>query len=279
MLYDGSPGHPDLDTLWALAETAGVTHLGASAAFLMACRKAGLRPGDRHDLARLRVVGSTGSPLPADGARWVYEAVGRDVRLDSLSGGTDVVSAFVGGSPLLPVHAGELSCRYLGARVEAFGEDGRPVPAGHTGELVDHRTAAVHARRVLGRPGRRAAARELLRALPGRVAARRLDPLHGVGRRGHRGSLGLDPQPRRRALRDERAVRRGGRPARDRRQPGHRHRGRRRLVLDAPVRGPARGVAAGRRPAGPDRGQPSARRCHPGTCPTRSSRCRPCPGP
>jgi acetoacetyl-CoA synthetase len=136
VLYDGSPNHPDLDTLWALADDAAVTHLGASAAFLMACRKAGIRPGEAHPLEHLRVVGSTGSPLPADGARWVYDAVGRDVRLDSLSGGTDVVSAFVGGSPLLSVRAGELSCRYLGARVEAFGEDGRPVPAGQTGELV-----------------------------------------------------------------------------------------------------------------------------------------------
>ncbi len=136
VLYDGSPSHPDLGALWALAGEAGASHLGASAAFLMACRKAGLRPGDGHDLRRLRCIGSTGSPLPADGYHWVYEAVGRDVRLDSLSGGTDVVSAFVGGSPLLPVRAGELSCRYLGAKVEAFGEDGRPVPTGQTGELV-----------------------------------------------------------------------------------------------------------------------------------------------
>lgn len=136
VLYDGSPGHPDLDVLWTLAETAEVSHLGASAAYLMACRKAELGPGQAHDLTRLRCIGSTGSPLPIEGFRWVYDAVGRDIRLDSLSGGTDVVSAFVGGSPTLPVRAGELSCRYLGARVEAFGEDGRPVPAGQTGELV-----------------------------------------------------------------------------------------------------------------------------------------------
>jgi len=136
VLYDGSPGHPDLDTLWALAEVAAVTHLGASAAFLMACRKADLSPGPGHDLTRLRCIGSTGSPLAIEGFRWVYDAVGRDIRLDSLSGGTDVVSAFVGGSPTLPVRAGELSCRYLGARVQAFGEDGRPVRAGQTGELV-----------------------------------------------------------------------------------------------------------------------------------------------
>ncbi len=136
VLFDGSPGHPDLDTLWALADDAEATHLGASAAFLMACRKAGLEPAQAHDLSRLRVIGSTGSPLPSEGFHWVYDAVGRGIRLDSLSGGTDVVSAFVGGSPLLPVRAGELSCRYLGAKVEAFGEDGAPVPTGQTGELV-----------------------------------------------------------------------------------------------------------------------------------------------
>jgi acetoacetyl-CoA synthetase len=136
VLYDGSPGHPDLDTLWATAEAGEVTHLGASAAFLMACRKAGLEPGRAHDLTRLRVIGSTGSPLPTDGFHWVYDAVGRGIRLDSLSGGTDVVSAFVGGCPLLPVRAGEMSCRYLGARIDAYGEDGTPVPVGQTGELV-----------------------------------------------------------------------------------------------------------------------------------------------
>jgi acetoacetyl-CoA synthetase len=136
VLYDGSPGHPDLDTLWATAEAGEVTHLGASAAFLMACRKAGLEPAQAHDLTRLRVIGSTGSPLPTDGFHWVYDAVGRGIRLDSLSGGTDVVSAFVGGCPLLPVRAGEMSCRYLGARIDAYGEDGTPVPAGQTGELV-----------------------------------------------------------------------------------------------------------------------------------------------
>jgi len=135
ILYDGSPGHPDLDVLWALAEETRTTHLGASAAYLMACRKADLVPGQRHDLGSLRCIGSTGSPLPVEGFRWVYDAVGSDVWLASLSGGTDVVSAFVGGCPLLPVRAGELQCRSLGARVEAFDESGRSV-TGRTGELV-----------------------------------------------------------------------------------------------------------------------------------------------
>ena len=136
ILYDGSPAHPDLGALWRLAAEAGATHLGASAAFLMACRKDGIEPGRSYDLSALRCVGSTGSPLHADGFRWVYDAVGADVWLASISGGTDVVSAFVGGCPLLPVRAGELQCRSLGARVEAYDEAGRPVELGRTGELV-----------------------------------------------------------------------------------------------------------------------------------------------
>ena len=135
VLYDGSPSHPDLDVLWSLAEATGTTHLGTSAAFLMACRKAGLEPGRRHDLSDLRCIGSTGSPLPVEGFTWVYDAVASDVWLASISGGTDVVSAFVGGCPTLPVRAGELQCRSLGARVEAFDEAGRSV-VGQTGELV-----------------------------------------------------------------------------------------------------------------------------------------------
>ncbi len=136
VLYDGSPGHPDLDVLWGLASATRTTHLGASAAFLMACRKAELTPGATHGLSGLRCIGSTGSPLPVEAFAWVYEAVSADVWLDSLSGGTDVVTAFVGGCPTLPVRAGELQCRSLGARVEAFDEAGRPVPTGQTGELV-----------------------------------------------------------------------------------------------------------------------------------------------
>jgi acetoacetyl-CoA synthetase len=97
--------------------------------------KAGIRPGSRHDLSRLRSIGSTGSPLAVEVFGWVYDAVKPDVWLASMSGGTDVVSAFVGGCPLLPVHAGELQTPALGARVEAFDEDGRSI-VGTTGELV-----------------------------------------------------------------------------------------------------------------------------------------------
>jgi acetoacetyl-CoA synthetase len=135
VLFDGDPGHPDLLTLWRLAADTGVTVFGVGAPFLLNCRKAGLRPGDDLDLSRIRSVGSTGAPLPPEGFAWVYEAVGRDLLLASASGGTDVCTAFVAASPLLPVHAGEIPCRCLGAKVEAYDPTGHPV-VGERGELV-----------------------------------------------------------------------------------------------------------------------------------------------
>ena len=136
VLFDGDPGHPDLTTLWRLAADTGLDVLGGSAPFLMACRKEGLRPGSDLDLGRLRTVGSTGAPLPAPGFRWVRDAVGARVQVSSISGGTDVCTAFVGMVPVLPVRAGEISTRYLGCAVEAFDPTGRPVAPGTTGELV-----------------------------------------------------------------------------------------------------------------------------------------------
>lgn len=133
--FDGDPAAPSLDTLWGLAEQAEITWFGASAPYYMACRKAGLRPGETFDLSRLRSVGSTGAPLPADGFHWVYDCVADHVMLSSISGGTDICSAFVGGCPMVPVDAGKISCRYLGASVEAFDDSGRPV-VGEQGELV-----------------------------------------------------------------------------------------------------------------------------------------------
>jgi acetoacetyl-CoA synthetase len=134
VLFDGDPGHPDLGVLWRMAGDDEVTFFGTSAPFLLACRKAGMAPADVADLSALRSVGSTGAPLPAEGFDWVYEAVGGDLLLSSVSGGTDVCTAFVGGCPLVPVRSGEISCRYLGARVEAY-VGGRPVVGGQ-GELV-----------------------------------------------------------------------------------------------------------------------------------------------
>ena len=135
VLYDGNPGHPDMNTLWDLAERAGVTMFGTSAAYIGACMKAGVEPGTGRDLSRLKAVGSTGSPLPPEGFDWIYEHVGDGTWLFSTSGGTDLCTAFVGGVATLPVYRGELQARALGAAVEAWDEDGRPV-IGEVGELV-----------------------------------------------------------------------------------------------------------------------------------------------
>jgi acetoacetyl-CoA synthetase len=135
VLYDGSPGYPDMGVLWDLAERAQVTTFGTSASYIAACMKAEVEPGSGRDLSRLRAVGSTGSPLSPEGFEWIYEHVGRDTWLFSTSGGTDVCTAFVGGVPLLPVYRGELQGRALGAAVEAFDEDGSSV-IDEVGELV-----------------------------------------------------------------------------------------------------------------------------------------------
>jgi acetoacetyl-CoA synthetase len=135
VLYDGNPAYPDFDVLWRLAQDARISVFGTSAAYISGCLKAGLRPGEGYDLSALRCIGSTGSPLPPEGFAWVYDAVKQDLWLASVSGGTDVVSAFLVGCPLLPVHAGELQCRALGARIEAFDAAGQPV-VDETGELV-----------------------------------------------------------------------------------------------------------------------------------------------
>ena len=135
VLYDGSPGWPDLSALYRLADEEAVTCFGVSAPFLLACRAAGLEPGRQLDFEALRAIGSTGAPLPAEGFDWVYEQVKADVWLGSLSGGTDVCTGFVGPNPLQPVRRGRIQCRSLGAKVEAFDENGRGV-TGQVGELV-----------------------------------------------------------------------------------------------------------------------------------------------
>ncbi|MGG3924216.1 AMP-binding protein, partial [Geobacillus thermodenitrificans] len=135
VLYDGSPTYPDGNVLWELAEKAGITHFGTSAAFINVCMKHGLKPKEHYDLSKLEEVLSTGSPLTVEGFAWVYENVKDDICLASCSGGTDVCTAFVVGSPILPVRAGVLSCRALGADVQAFDENGQPL-VNEVGELV-----------------------------------------------------------------------------------------------------------------------------------------------
>jgi acetoacetyl-CoA synthetase len=135
LLYDGSPGYPDMNILWEFAEETGMTCFGTSAGYITSCMDAGIEPGRDFDLSALKSVGSTGSPLPPEGFEWVYEHVKEDLWLFSTSGGTDLCTAFVGGCPLLPVRVGELQCRSLGARVEAFDEEGNSL-VDEVGELV-----------------------------------------------------------------------------------------------------------------------------------------------
>ncbi len=134
VLYDGSPAHPEPDALWRLAASTRVTYLGISAPFVHSCQKGGVTLSGL-DLSRVRAVGSTGAPLSEEGFRWLAEQLGADVQIASVSGGTDVCTAFLTSAPTVPVWVGELSCRALGAAVEAYDESGRPV-VGEVGELV-----------------------------------------------------------------------------------------------------------------------------------------------
>ncbi|MGQ0480706.1 MAG: acetoacetate--CoA ligase [Pseudonocardia sp.] len=135
VLFDGNPGHPSLDTLWALAARHRVTTFGVSAPYIQGCLKAGLRPRDSFDLSAIKALGSTGSPLSVEGFRWIADAVGEHVQINSTSGGTDLCAAFVGGAPTVPVWLGEISCAALGAAVAAYDEAGNEV-VDEVGELV-----------------------------------------------------------------------------------------------------------------------------------------------
>ena len=135
VLYDGSPAYPGLLALWKLAEAERISYFGTSAPYLLACQKAGLEPSKHHELSAIRGLGTTGAPLPATGFGWVYAHVSQRLLLGSISGGSDVCTAFLLSCPLLPVHAGEIQCRGLGAKIEAFDATGRSV-IGEVGELV-----------------------------------------------------------------------------------------------------------------------------------------------
>ncbi|WP_058047667.1 acetoacetate--CoA ligase [Streptomyces roseifaciens] len=135
VLYDGSPGHPDTAAQWRVAERTGATLYGTSAAYVMACRKAEVRPGRDFDLSRVKCVATTGSPLPPDGFRWIHDEVAEDMWIASVSGGTDVCSCFAGAVPTLPVHIGELQAPCLGTDLQAWDPHGKPV-VGEVGELV-----------------------------------------------------------------------------------------------------------------------------------------------
>ncbi len=136
VLFDGDPLHPGPECLWDIAANERVDVLGLSAGFIMAARKLGFDPKEGRDLSRLRQMGSTGAPLPAEGFHWIRDVLGSNVQPVSISGGTDVCTAFVGTSPSVPVRAGEISTSMLGCDVRAFDEAGRQCPVNVTGELV-----------------------------------------------------------------------------------------------------------------------------------------------
>jgi acetoacetyl-CoA synthetase len=135
VFYDGSPMYRFLQPLWEVCEKEKLTIFGTSAPFLHACMKFQLEPGSQYKLDRLKEIGSTAAPLSPDGFMWVYKKVKEDVWLNPSSGGTDVMTGFVGGNPTLPVWKGEMQCRWLGCKVEAYSIEGKPV-INEVGELV-----------------------------------------------------------------------------------------------------------------------------------------------
>ncbi|MCP4754127.1 MAG: acetoacetate--CoA ligase [Proteobacteria bacterium] len=135
VLYDGNPFHPHPGALWEMAQNEGITIFGTSAGYLAALQKAGVKPDQEYDLGQLRAVLSTGSPLSEEGFDFVYQEIKNDLQLASISGGTDLNGCFALGNPMGPVYSGELQCRGLAMKVEAFDDYGKPV-VNQQGELV-----------------------------------------------------------------------------------------------------------------------------------------------
>ncbi|MGH8282667.1 MAG: acetoacetate--CoA ligase [Gammaproteobacteria bacterium] len=135
LLYDGSPFHPRHDILWRIADQEGLSIFGTSAKYLSAAEKFNVKPNDKYKLEKLRIITSTGSPLLPENSGYVYRDIKHDVCLSSISGGTDIISCFALGNPLLPVYPGELQCRGLGMAVQIFDDSGKPL-RGQPGELV-----------------------------------------------------------------------------------------------------------------------------------------------
>jgi acetoacetyl-CoA synthetase len=135
VLFDGNPFHPDSGALWKMAQDEKITIFGTSAGYIAALQNAGVRPVAEYDLSPLRAVLSTGSPLSVEGFEFIYKDVKQDLQLASIAGGSDINGCFAAGNPMGPVYAGELQCRCLAMRVEAFDEDGKPI-VNQQGELV-----------------------------------------------------------------------------------------------------------------------------------------------
>jgi acetoacetyl-CoA synthetase len=134
-LYEGNPAYPDIKALWSKIEEEKITIFGTSPKYLKICEDSGLVPQDEFDLSSLKTILSTGSPLPEESFAWVYRNVKEDIQLSSISGGTDIISCFMLGNPLLPVYTGEIQCRGLGMKVEAYDENGKSI-INQKGELV-----------------------------------------------------------------------------------------------------------------------------------------------
>ncbi len=135
VVYDGSPGYPDMNALFELAGAAGVTYFGTSAAFISACIKADIHPSQHYDLSHIRTVGATGSPLTPEGFQWVYDNLHPKIALESFSGGTDICTPVVGGVPIQPIYRGEIQGASLGSKIEAYNDACEPV-VGEVGELM-----------------------------------------------------------------------------------------------------------------------------------------------
>jgi acetoacetyl-CoA synthetase len=135
VLFDGNPFHPDPGALWKMAQDEKITHFGTSAGYIAAIQNAGVTPGKSYDLTALKALLSTGSPLSVEGFEYIYNEVKQDLQLASISGGSDINGCFAAGNPMGPVYAGELQCRCLAMKVEAFDENGKPV-INQQGELV-----------------------------------------------------------------------------------------------------------------------------------------------
>jgi acetoacetyl-CoA synthetase len=135
VLFDGNPFHPHAGALWEMAQDEKITIFGTSAGYITALQNAGVKPGKQYDLSALKALLSTGSPLSIEGFDFIYSEVKKDLQLASISGGTDLNGCFALGNPMGPVYAGELQCRGLGMKVEAFDDNGKPV-LNQQGELV-----------------------------------------------------------------------------------------------------------------------------------------------
>ena len=225
VLYDGSPFHPGGHALWDLADEVGISIFGTSAKWIAAIEKAGVKPRETHKLTALKTILSTGSPLAPESFDYVYRDVKERVLLASISGGTDIISCFALGNPLLPVYRGELQCRGLGMAVEALDDDGKPV-RGEPGELSCLKPFPSMPVGFWNDPDGEKYRKAYFDKLPERLEPRRLRRDHRARRRDHLRPLRRHPEPRRRAHRHRRdlppgrADRRGARLRRRRARTG-----------------------------------------------------------